>query len=248
MQSDFIYRLYTYFVIVWVILLTLIFGMAAIILSFFSKTGHLPHVAARMWGRLILWGSGIKVSVKGAANIVPNRSAIYMCNHQSNFDIPVLLAFLPVQFRWLAKAELFRIPIFGRGMRGCGYISIDRSNRPSAFESLALAARKIQSGVSVLIFPEGTRSSDGCIRPFKKGGFVMALNAKAPVLPVIINGTWDIMSKSKLLIKPGRVQLEIMEPIETKTYSRDRLEELMHKVRTVIESSYNRGKRLSKQC
>ena len=133
-------------------------------------------------------------------------------------------------------------------MRGCGYISIDRSNRPSAFESLALAARKIQSAVSVLIFPEGTRSSDGCIRPFKKGGFVMALNAKAPVLPVIINGTWDIMSKSKLLIKPGRVQLEIMEPIETKTYSRDRLEELMHKVRTVIESSYNRGKRLSKQC
>jgi 1-acyl-sn-glycerol-3-phosphate acyltransferase len=96
---------------------------------------------------------------------------------------------LPVQFRWLAKAELFKIPIFGRAMRGVGYISIDRSNRKSAFESLKQAALTIRNGTSVLIFPEGTRSRDGRILPFKKGGFVLAVDAGVPVVPIIIKGT-----------------------------------------------------------
>ena len=122
------------------------------------------------WGHIqILFVSRIKVTVKGISNIDPSKSYIFMPNHQSNFDIPVLLGCLPAQFRWLAKAELFRIPLFGRAMRGCGYISIDRSNRKSAFRSLQKAADTIRNGVSVLIFPEGTRSLDGKIRSFKKG-------------------------------------------------------------------------------
>ena len=167
-------------------------------------------------------------------NIEPNRSYIYMSNHQSNFDIPVLLACLPVQFRWLAKAELFKIPIFGRAMRGAGYVKIDRFNRVSAFESINEAAGKIRNGVSVMIFPEGTRSRDGKIRSFKKGGFVMAVNCGVPIVPVILQGTWPIMAKSSLRINTGDVALHIEKPIDTSGYTRDTKNDLIESVRAVI--------------
>ncbi|PQP34126.1 1-acyl-sn-glycerol-3-phosphate acyltransferase, partial [Desulfobacteraceae bacterium SEEP-SAG9] len=175
----------------------------------------------------------IKVTVKGFSNLDPSRSYIFMSNHQSNFDIPVLLAFLKVQFRWLAKAELFKIPIFGRGMRGAGYISIDRSNRRSAIESLKEAARTISNGASVLIFPEGTRSHDGNISPFKKGGFVLAVDAGVPLVPIVIHGTWDIMPRNRLLIKPGNVVLEIKEPVDTSDYTRKTKDDLLEQVRNI---------------
>ena len=139
---------------VWIILETFVLGLTAIVMSFFVRTRDPVHKVAILWAKLILFASRIKVSVNGLSNIDLSKSYIYMCNHQSNFDIPVLLSYLPVQFRWLAKAELFKIPIFGRGMRAAGYISIDRFNRASAFESLGEAAEKIKGGVSVMIFPE----------------------------------------------------------------------------------------------
>ena len=111
-------------------------AIVAISVSLFSRTGNAPHLVARAWARSILFVSGIKVTVNGISHLGSGRSFIYMVNHQSNFDIPVLLGCLPVQFRWLAKAELFKIPLFGRSMRGCGYISIDRSNHEAAIESL----------------------------------------------------------------------------------------------------------------
>ena len=154
----------TSYIIIWVVLSTVVLGAIAIIISFFSRTGNLVHIIARIWGKGILIVSGINVAVRGLDNIDPGRSYIYMSNHQSNFDIPVLLACLPVQFRWLAKAELFKIPIFGRAMRGAGYVKIDRFNRDSAFESINEAAGKMQNGVSIMIFPEGTRSPSGRLR------------------------------------------------------------------------------------
>ncbi|MBW2433993.1 MAG: 1-acyl-sn-glycerol-3-phosphate acyltransferase, partial [Deltaproteobacteria bacterium] len=153
---------------------------------------------------------------------------------QSNFDIPVLLGYLTVQFRWLAKMELFKIPIFGHAMRKAGYISIDRNNRESAFKSLELAAEKIRNGVSVLIFPEGTRSRDGRIQPFKKGGFVMAIESGVPIVPVIISGARAIMTKGKFRVNPGQIRLSIQKPIDTTIYSRDTKEALMERVRRVI--------------
>jgi 1-acyl-sn-glycerol-3-phosphate acyltransferase len=165
-----------------------------------------------------------------------------MCNHQSNFDIPVLLGCLPVQFRWLAKTELFKIPIFGRAMRGAGYVEIDRFNRESAFASIEEAARKMKNGVSVMIFPEGTRSRDGNIRPFKKGGFIMALDSGAPIVPIVIQGTWPIMAKSSLRINPGAVTMEIGEPIETTGYTRETKDDLIECVRNVICEGFEKGK------
>ena len=160
----------TLYIAIWVCFVTLVMGILVIVFSFFVRSGDPLHKIARLWGRSILAVSRVKVSVKGMSNIDPLSPYIYMPNHQSNFDIPVLLGHLMVQFRWLAKMELFKIPIFGRAMRKAGYISIDRYHRDSAFESLAVAAKKIKGGKSVLIFPEGTRSRDGKIRPFKKGG------------------------------------------------------------------------------
>jgi 1-acyl-sn-glycerol-3-phosphate acyltransferase len=164
-----------------------------------------------------------------------------MSNHQSNFDIPVLLAHLPVQFRWLAKAELFKIPIFGRAMRGAGYVRIDRFNRQSAIDSIHEAAAKMKDGVSVMIFPEGTRSRDGNIRPFKKGGFVMAVDSGVPIVPIILRGTRPIMDKSSLRINTGDVSMQIEKPIETTGYTRETKNNLIETVRSVICRGFEKG-------
>jgi 1-acyl-sn-glycerol-3-phosphate acyltransferase len=224
----------TLFILVWVVLVTFAFGIAAILVSFFSRSGNTAHKVAHVWAKSIIAFSGVKVTVTGLKNIHPEKSYIYMCNHQSNFDIPVLLAFLAVQFRWLAKAELFKIPVFGQGMRGAGYISIDRSNQASAFESISEAARKIKNGVSVMIFPEGTRSKDGKIKAFKKGGFVLAVDSGVPIVPVILKGTYAIMPKGRLRINPGPVDLEIQKPIETCGYTRESKAVLMDRVKAVM--------------
>ena len=231
----------TTYIILWVLLTTFFWGAIAIVTSFFSRTGNSVHQIARIWARGILLVSRIKVTVHGLANIDPSQSYVYMSNHQSNFDIPVLLAYLPVQFRWLAKAELFKIPIFGRAMRGAGYVKIDRFNQESAFESLNEAAAKMKNGVSVMLFPEGTRSRDGNIRPFKKGGFIMALDAGVPIVPVILLGTWTIMDKSSLRINTGEVSLNIQTPIATADYSRDNKNDLIASVRDVICEGYGKG-------
>ena len=227
------------FIIGWVVLITAFWGPLAIIVSFFTHTGNTVHHIAGIWGRAILMFSRIHVSVNGLSHIEPDKSYIFMANHQSNFDIPVLLGYLPVQFRWLAKAELFKIPVFGRAMLGAGYVKIDRFNRESAFKSIRTAASRLKDGVSVMIFPEGTRSRDGSIQQFKKGGFVMAIQSGVPIIPVILKGTWPIMAKNSLRINRGDVEMEIAEPIDTTGYSMKTKAELMDKVRTVICQKFN---------
>jgi 1-acyl-sn-glycerol-3-phosphate acyltransferase len=219
------------------------FSFIAILASLLNKKGEAPHLVARVWGRTLLFGARVKVTVKNPDNIDSNRSCIYMSNHQSNFDIPVLLAYLPVQFRWLAKVELFHIPIFGFAMQRAGYISIDRSDHKAAILSLKRAAEIIRGGVSVMIFPEGTRSRDGNIHAFKSGGFILAIDSGVPIVPVIIHGTWPIMPKDRLRIRPGNVVLEIEKPVETSPYSRKDKADLMEKVRQIITESHEKGKK-----
>ena len=226
---------------IWVVLVTIYFSISVVIVSFITKSGDMPNKVAAIWARFILAASRIKVEVIGLSNIDPSKSYIYMSNHQGNFDIPILQAYLSVQFRWLAKAELFNIPVFGYAMRRAGHISIDRSDRKSAFKSLSNAARIIQNGVSVLIFPEGTRSSDGNIRQFKKGGFILAVDSGVPVVPVIIHGLWPLMLKNRVFVRPGNVLIEIKKPIESAEYTRKTKDDLLKKVRYVIcESFYNK--------
>ena len=222
---------------------TVLLSSLTILASFINKNGDLAYNITKTWAKFVLAVSRIKVTVQGSYNIRSDRSYIYMSNHQSNFDIPVALAYFPFKFRWVAKAELFKIPIFGNAMHRVGHINIDRSNRRAAFKSLKKAARNIREGVSVLIYPEGTRSKDGNIGPFKNGGFVLSVESGTPIVPVIIHGTWPIMSRDKIIVKPGNVIIEIKKPIETKNYNRKTRNDLLKKVRSVICESFEKGKR-----
>jgi 1-acyl-sn-glycerol-3-phosphate acyltransferase len=236
--------LHTAIIYLWILLGTMVLGTLAIMVSFVSKTGNAVHWVARQWARTILWVSGIRVSIEGAHLLGASGPCIFMANHASNFDIPVLLGSLQVQFRWLAKAELFKIPILGAGMRGAGYISIDRSHRASAFQSLARAAHLICSGRSVMIFPEGTRSQDGQMRAFKKGGFVLAVDAGVPIIPIVIKGTYAIMPKNRWIINCQAVSMQILAPIETTPYTRKTKDELMacvHKAMMAVTQDDRRG-------
>ena len=232
----------TLIVIAWTVPATIFFAILAILISLVDPTGKGPHQVARTWAKSILIAGRIKVKVKGLSKIDPTTSCIYMCNHQSNFDIPVLLAYLKVQFRWLAKAELFRIPLFGFAMRRAGHISIDRTDRQAAFISLKTAAKTIREGASVIIFPEGTRSPDGNISPFKKGGFVMAIDSGIPIVPVILHGTRSIMPKKQLRIVPGTVVVEITEPIDISGYTKKNKEALMDRIRNIICEAFEKNR------
>jgi 1-acyl-sn-glycerol-3-phosphate acyltransferase len=234
--KDWIYKLHTLVICLWTVLVTLCLGIIAITGAFFSKTGNFPHKIAQAWARQLLYVAGLRVTVEGVEHLEPDRSYIFMANHQSNFDIPVLLGRLPAQFRWLAKVELFKIPVFGAAMKGCGYISIDRSDRRRAFASLTQAAETIRSGTAVMIFPEGTRSTDGKLKDFKKGGFVLSVDAGVPIVPILLKGTFEIMPKGALVIRRRPVTMTICPPIETADYTRKTKDQLIEKVRTTMMS------------
>lgn len=201
----------------------------AIFISPFGQNS--VHRWGILWGRSCLWLAGLKLKVTGSENLTINSPAIYVSNHQSNFDIPLLYAGLPIQFRWMAKKELFRIPLFGAAMKRGGYIPIDRSNRKEAMRSLTAAARRIRAGVSVIIFPEGTRSVDGTLQPFKKGALLLAAKAGVPIIPMAIHGSHQVQPKGSLRINPTPLQLTIMSPITTadlKMAHIDKLSEQIH--------------------
>lgn len=248
MLKTMLHTLQTIIIVLWTFMATVLIASTVIVCSFFSRTGNLPHLLARWWANSILWVSRAKITVTGTEKLDPGRSYIYMSNHQSNADIPLLLGRLPVQFRWLAKAELFRIPVFGRAMRGVGYISIDRSNRKSAFESLERAARTVRNGTSVLIFPEGTRSRDGSLLPFKKGGFVLSVDAGVPIVPVVIRGTGEIIPKGHFLIRPAPVSMEILDPVETADYTRKTKDQLLERIRSILIEHLREGDREHTPC
>jgi len=230
------------FIIVWIIFITVLLSLVAIITSFFSSTGNIVHKVGRLWAKSILWVTGINVQTRGLEHFDPDKPFVFMCNHQSNFDILVLFSALPAQFRWIAKAELFKIPLFGQAMRGAGYISIERKDRKKAIQSLRKAAKRIRTGTSVMIFPEGTRSPDGNIGEFKKGGFVLAYDAGVPIIPIVLNGTWSIMSKDSLRIKPGNVTLSVLPAVKVTDYAKTDKAKLIEDVREKILKEFESNK------
>ena len=171
---------------------------------------------AAWWGRSICIASGVTVSVTGTEKLDSEKPYIFAANHQSQFDILALQGFLGVDFRWLAKKELFQVPIWGPAMRKAGYIPVDRSRGRQALKSLGEAAQKIAAGTSVIIFPEGTRTKDGIMKDFKAGAMVLAIKSGVDIVPVAIKGTYEILPKGKLLTNPGNVVIRVGNPIATK--------------------------------
>lgn len=211
--------------LVWVLgLPATIIGFAIVLLSLIvDRKGNLVHSIGRTWSRLILFLSGVEVAVTGLENIPRGRPIVILSNHQGAFDIPVLQGFIPLQFRWVAKRSLFKIPLIGWAMSLAGYVAIDRENAASAYKSMEDAAGLIKRGTSVLIFPEGTRSVTGELLPFKKGAFVIAEKSGMDIVPVGIKGTRDIMKKGSLLIRPDRVTLSIGKAFSVKGFDANEL-------------------------
>ena len=215
---------------------TCILGTLAILISLFDASGNSSHVVARIWGRIQLGMTGTRVTISGLENIDPRQSYILTSNHQSFFDIFAFLGYLPIQFRWIAKAELFRLPFLGWAMTRIGYIPIERESPKKAYRSMVRAAEKVKKGVSVLIFPEGTRSPDGKLQAFKKGMLLIALKSQAPILPITILGTAEILPKGKWYTRPGRVRIIIDPPIETAGIPAEKENELSDRVRQILMS------------
>ncbi|MCK5554036.1 MAG: 1-acyl-sn-glycerol-3-phosphate acyltransferase [Deltaproteobacteria bacterium] len=200
-----------------------------------DRNGNIVHIYARWWAKIQLLVSGVRVKVKGLEHIGNEPAYIYMSNHQGAYDIFALLSCLPVQFRWIAKKELFAIPILGWAMSAANYISIDRSGKRKALESIKKAANKIKEGVSVVIFPEGTRSRDGSIQPFKRGGFTLAIQSGVPIIPITINGSWNVMPRDSMRVRPGEIQITIDRSIETAPFSLKDRNVLMEEIRKTVE-------------
>ncbi len=216
---------------------TVFLGIMASIIGFVFHRSDLAHLCGRIWGNFNLWVAGVKVEIDGLENVDPAGSCVYASNHQSVFDIFAILGKLPVQFRWLAKEELFKLPILGLAMTSIGYIPIDRGDRRKAFESLRLAAEKVKGGTSIVIFPEGTRSVDGVLGEFKKGGFILAMQSRRPIVPVTISGSHRILPKlGRLAIQPGGIRLSIGKPIPTAGLENKDRNALLLKVREAIRT------------
>lgn len=211
-----------------------VLGSLAILGSWIPPRGRWVFFMARLWSRGLLFFSGVGLEVRQEAPVEPARCHIFMPNHQSLYDIPALIASLPGQGRFFAKRSLFRIPIFGWALKAGGFISIDREDRSRARESFAAAAKRLEGGVSTVIFPEGTRSLDGEMLPFERGGFLLAIKSGAPIVPVGIQGTLEIRQRGKLRVTPGRIIVAYGRPVEVEEFTVRSRRELAEKVRTRI--------------
>lgn len=200
------------------------------VLSFFIGTGITLCVvpfsknrigtfqtAARRWARFLMFFSGVKVITSGFENFPKNQPAILVANHQGAADIPVLLAYLPVRFRFAIKKELFSIPFFGWYLKQAGFFSVDREVILSAYKTLETIVEILKTGESVLIFPEGTRSRDGSLGKFKRGSLMAALKSGAPIIPLALSGSYNVQPRGTWLIHPAQVKLTAGKPIYIKT-------------------------------
>jgi 1-acyl-sn-glycerol-3-phosphate acyltransferase len=181
----------------------------------FDRSGAAIHSIASFWCAIILKLAGVEVEVRGLHNVPSKGPVVFASNHQGIFDIPVLQAMIPIGFRWVAKESLFKIPVIGWTMGFAGYIAINRESATRAFKSMEAAAEKIRSGTSVLVFPEGTRSKEAGVLPFKRGVFALATKSMAPLVPISIDGTRHIMKGTSPIIRPARVRVCVGKPIET---------------------------------
>ena len=210
-----------------------------VIFSLFSNSENNIHKIANLWAKILLLICNTKVEIIGKENILRGKPQIFMANHQSDFDILIVLAHIPGQFRWLVKKELFHIPVFGAAMKSAGYIELDRNNREKAMQSLDQAALSIREGKSIMAFPEGTRSRLGEIKPFKQGTFYLAIKSGVPIVPISIIGSGEIMPKRSLKIKPGKIKLVIDKPIDVKNITLENRQELITIVRNTIIKNYD---------
>ena len=232
-------RLRSYFIwdpLIW--LYTIVLGGLSLISSLFDRSGRIQHGFARVWSKAILGTIGCPIVVEGLERIDTAKAHVYVVNHLSALDIPVLYVYLPFQFRILAKRELFRYPFMGWHLRRSGQIPVDTENPRASIRSLHRAVDAIQGNMSLVIFPEGGRSGDGQLQPFMGGAFFAAIKAHADVVPMAIVGTYEMLKMNTWHIKPQPVRLLVGEPIPTEKLTIRDAEALSVKSRETIAGLY----------
>jgi 1-acyl-sn-glycerol-3-phosphate acyltransferase len=192
--------------------------------------------ATRTWARSVLVAAGVRARIHNPERLSSERGAVYISNHVSWFDVFVLAAELP-RYSFIAKSELRKIPLFGYGAEAAGIVFLDRDNRKAAFESYKLAAKEVERGRSIVVYPEGTRGRDYHLRPFKKGPFVLAIASQCPIVPTIVHGSREVMAKGSFRVRPGVIDVHFLDPIETKGLTYDDRADLMMRVWTRMANS-----------
>jgi 1-acyl-sn-glycerol-3-phosphate acyltransferase len=216
----------------WMTLATLFYGGMAIVCSLFGVRGRIFVRWTRQWARVSLWASGSRAVAHGLENVEPGKPLILAANHVSWFDVFAIATLLPVDFHFVAKKELERIPVFGRAWKAAGHVSIDRGDRERAVASLRRAGEQMRAQQSVvIIFAEGTRSRSGRLQPFKKGAFVLAAETGIPIVPTVVTGSYDIMRPDSFLVRPATIHVHFEAPVIPSGRS---IDPLMQEVRDVF--------------
>jgi 1-acyl-sn-glycerol-3-phosphate acyltransferase len=211
---------------------TIACGAVSLLSTLVDRSGNFAHRCARTWARLILATSGVRVRITGLEQLVPGRSYVFAANHQSIYDIPILFASVPFQLRIVSKASLGRIPFMGWHLHRAGHLLVDR-RKPGA-DIVQKMARLVGESSSLIVFPEGTRSVDGTVGRFKKGPFLVALDAGLPVVPVSLAGSRHVMMKGRLMVCPAEVALTIHAPVPTSGVARAEAAAFAERVRAIV--------------
>jgi len=227
----------------WACIATMILAIPVIAAGLLGRTGNLAFSLTKIWAYTMLAVSFVRTEIKNKARITKGQSYIIISNHQSHYDILALVTTLGIQFRWFIKREILKVPIFGYGLYASRNIFLDRSNTAKAIESINKGLDRLPAGASVMVFAEGTRSADGRIQEFKKGGFMTAIMRKLPILPITVNGSRRVLPKGSLVVKPGRIQVVIGDPIDTGNYTAETVQELIDTTRRTIMANFDPGYR-----
>ncbi len=204
-----------FFLIPAIAVYTIVLGALSIVSMLIDRRGYFAHGCARLWSWLILATTGVEVSSEGAGRLTPGGTYVFVSNHQSIYDIPIIFSTLPFQIRIIAKESLGRFPFLGWHLRWTGHMLVDRAN-PERAKIFGQWSQLVARGVSLIVFPEGTRSIDGRLARFKAGSFLLAIQAGLPIVPVSVSGSRHVMLKGRMMTCPGRVKLVVHEPIATR--------------------------------
>lgn len=208
------------YLIAWPLLVVLtVFTAVFTVCTVFWKNAEFVHKVQQFWSRSFFWLMFLPVSVDGQEHIVPGQSYVFVANHQSMFDVWLVYGWLPVIFKWLMKAELRKVPFVGTGCKAAGHIFIDRRSTKAAMESLKEVEKQLVNGVCTVIFPEGTRSLNGEVGRFKRGAFQIAWDLGLPIIPLSLDGCYEVLPKGKPFVYRAPVHMHIGEPIDLKQFS-----------------------------
>lgn len=226
------------------IIYTLVIGTLIMITSLFSSTGKFPFKLGCAWSWLLMKTNRVKIQVIGLEKFAREKSYVFISNHGSNLDPPAVALAIPQTLRFIGKSSLAKIPIFGWAAKMARLIFIDRSNSAKSIETINKAIKDLKNGISAFFFAEGSRGINGVLQSFKKGGVALAIKAKLPVIPITIIGSYKLLPRSSIRIRPGILKVIIGDPIDTSSYGDDDKDILLQKVRNVIEKTLgeNRNK------